>query len=160
MKHVVILLAMAALMMPVLALAADDQPMVIAGPSQQQGAVKPGGRVKINFTLKIKTGFHINSEKPGDQSMIPTKVILLPVEGFKLVSVTYPRPFMRKFSFTEKPIPVFEGAVKLQLHVKVDSGVKPGQYLLPVTVSFQACDNETCLMPQDWSVDLSLKVSP
>ncbi len=159
MRHVIILLAMAALLIPTLA-AADDQPMVSVESPRQMNPVRPGGRVKLQFILKLKDGIHINSEQPGDESLIPTKVVLLPLEGFQLVSVTYPRPFMRKFSYTDKPVPVFTGAVKLELHIKVDAGVEPDTYLLPVTISLQACDDETCFMPRKWSVDMPLVVSP
>lgn len=121
--------------------------------------VKAGKQAKVTLVLSIKRGFHVNSNRPQDKSLLPTRVALSPRAGFTLNRVAYPTPRRRKFSFTDKPIDVFEGRVNVVMSIGVAKRVKPGPHPLKVKVTYQACDDEACLMPEEASASVTIKVT-
>lgn len=54
-------------------------------------SVKQGESVSIDLLLTVNSGWHINSNKPNDEFLIPSE-ITAKANGIKLVSVKYPAP--------------------------------------------------------------------
>jgi len=107
--------------------------------------------------LSIPKGLHVNSYRPKSEYAIPTRVSVS-AAGAKAFGVTYPAGKMRKFSFSETPISVYEGRAVFGFKVTVPKGFR-GRYLtVKATVRYQACTDEVCYSPKTKTVNLRARV--
>ncbi len=109
--------------------------------------VIPGSEFKLAVKGSVAESWHINSSKPKDEFLIPSKLTIDTISGFKLDKVVYPQAKNIKLSFSEKPLSVWEGDFVIGALVKVPSDISPGKYALLVKLEYQSCNNITCLPP-------------
>ncbi len=102
---------------------------------------------KIAARLEVDKGWHINSDKPHESFLIPTKLSIDSSKEFVLSKTVYPEASDIKLSFSETPLSVWEGEVFIGGLVQAPSGLAPGKYPLVVNVEYQSCNNMTCLPP-------------
>ena len=100
------------------------------------------GSVRID--AQIADSFHVNSHKPSEDYLIPTSVSLTLPAGVQAGEPKYPAGAMKKFSFSEKPLSVYEG--RFSIEVPVTWG---GSGAVPVSgkLDFQACNDRQCYAP-------------
>ncbi len=103
---------------------------------------KAAGTVRITATLLA--GYHVNSHTPSEDYLIPTSVKLNPSPGSSAGAPVYPPGQMKKFSFAEKPLSVYEGEFAVTVPVSW-TGDAPAA--LAGTVDFQACNDTQCFAP-------------
>jgi len=120
--------------------------------------VSPGGEFKIAVKINIDPQWHINSNTPHDDFLIPSKLSVDTSKGFSLTKVTYPEAHDRKLTFSDKPLSVFENEVYISADVKVPSDLKLGTYKLPVVFEYQSCNDKTCLPPNKALDTLTIEV--
>lgn len=121
--------------------------------------VYPGTEFKLAVEVEVAEGWHINSDKPYDEYLIPTSLIVLENPNFKLTKVAYPKPHDFKFSFSESPLSVWEGTVYKGALVEVDSNAAPGVYSLIVELEYQACNDMSCQAPTSVIDTISIEVA-
>ncbi len=109
--------------------------------------VYPGTEFKLAVNAEVAESWHINSDKPYDEYLIPTSLMVPENPNFKLNKVAYPKPHDFKFSFSESPLSVWEGQVYFGALIKVDSSTAPGDYILVVELEYQACNDMSCQAP-------------
>ncbi len=124
-----------------------------------QNKVLPGSQFKIAEILSVKKGWHINSNKPNDKTLIASKITIDTSGGFTYNSVSYPAAKQVKFSFSETPLSVWEGNVKATLLINASKKLKPGKYPLIVSLVYQSCNNLTCLPPKTVKDTLTVQVT-
>ena len=110
--------------------------------------VRPGQVFELSLELHILPGFHINSEKPGDELLVPTSIELENKETFEIKEIIFPEPQVKKFKFASKPLSVYEGQVKVKLKIELKPAVKESTIELAGKVRYQACNDEACLRPE------------
>ncbi len=109
--------------------------------------VYPGTEFKLALEVNVAEGWHINSDKPYDEYLIPTSLIIVENPNFRLKKVAYPKPHDYKFSFSESPLSVWEGTIYKGALIEVDSNTIPGNYSLVVELQYQACNEMSCQAP-------------
>jgi thioredoxin:protein disulfide reductase len=109
--------------------------------------VYAGSEFKLAVKTEIGNGWHINSNKPNDDFLIPTKLTIDSVNGFQLEKVIYPPAQNIKLSFSETPLSVWEGEIYIGGLVKTSNTLSPGKYKLIANLEYQSCNNKTCLAP-------------
>ena len=73
-------------------------------------AGKRGAAVQAKIPLAVDPGFHVNSNTPSDEYLIPLKLTWKSTGALEGGQVIYPKPSFRKnTSFSEKPLSVFTG---------------------------------------------------
>jgi len=92
-------------------------------------------------TATIEPGWHINSNKPLDEYLIPTEFTL--AGRHTLLKVSYPPHVERTFSFSPDPVAVYEGTVRFPFEAKRSAGPSG----LEAKLSYQACNDSVCLPP-------------
>ena len=103
--------------------------------------------VKGVVTATIENGWHINSNKPLDDFVIPTK---LSFDGTELVSAEYPPHTVRTFTFSGgQKLAVFEGTIRIPFTAKLQSGDT-----IKGKLHYQACNDNVCLPPRDAEVTI------
>jgi thiol:disulfide interchange protein DsbD len=99
-------------------------------------------QVKGVVTATIENGWHINSNKPLDDFVIPTK---LSFDGTELVSADYPQHTVRSFTFSGgQKLAVFEGTIQIPFTANLKSGDT-----IKGKLHYQACNDTVCLPPRD-----------
>jgi len=107
-------------------------------------------------SVQVKPGFHVNSNAPDDEYLIPLKLTWtgpLQAEG-----VTFPKAEKIKSSFSEKPLVVFTGQFDVVTKFKVPANAPDGPNLATGKLRYQACNDKECLRPQTIDVNLSLEI--
>jgi len=107
--------------------------------------------VKGVVTATIENGWHINSNKPLDDFVIPTK---LSFEGTELVSAQYPQHTVRSFTFSGgQKLAVYEGTIQIPFTAKLQTGDT-----IKGKLHYQACNDTVCLPPRDAEVTIDANV--
>ena len=68
-------------------------------------------------------------------------------DGISAAKVSYPQPLIKKFSFSEEPLAVYENEADLKVTLLADASAKQGQTSLPAKLRIQACDDQVCYPP-------------
>ena len=153
----VLALALAAL--PAALAAQEDEHVVEARSVVSRSAVRPGETFKAAVVLRIRPGFHINDPAPLDEFMIPTALTVASGQGFEALEVAFPPSRRARFSYAEGELAVYDGEIVVGILLRAGEKLAPGPVTVKAALSYQACDEETCLPPMDLAVDIAVTVS-
>jgi hypothetical protein len=120
-------------------------------------AAKRNQTVSADIKLELRQGYHVNSDKPTDEYLIPLKLTWTPGAA-ESAGVDFPAPVMQKFSFSEKPLSVFEGDFKLTAKFKIPANAPVGPSKLEGKLRYQACNDRMCLPPRTLDVIVPLEI--
>lgn len=109
--------------------------------------VRAGSQFKIAIKAKVENSWHINSDKPNEDYLIPTIITIDTTKGFRLHDVDFPKANEVKLSFSKKPLSVWEGEIYFSGIIDVPENLSPGNYPVIVMLDYQSCNNETCSPP-------------
>ncbi len=109
--------------------------------------VRAGSQFKIAIIAKVENSWHINSDKPNEDYLIPTIIMIDTTKGFRLHDVDFPKANEVKLSFSKKPLSVWEGEIYFSGIIDVPENLSPGNYPVIVMLDYQSCNNETCSPP-------------
>jgi cytochrome c biogenesis protein CcdA len=120
--------------------------------------VKPGTMVRARVDVKVSPGFHVQSDKPRDPSLIPLTLTFDAPPGLTVGKLTFPPPkdFMLKGS--DQPLAVFEGAFSIGVEFIVAKDRAAGEVAVPARLRYQACDETTCFRPMTIPLSWTLNV--
>ncbi len=113
----------------------------------------------LAVVLEINPPFHINTDKPTDEFMIPTVVTIKGPEGITLGKIIYPEGKTKEFAFSEQPLAVYEKTVVFFLTITVGPDFHGKEVSLEGTVGYQACDENNCQPPDETAFRISLPVA-
>jgi thiol:disulfide interchange protein DsbD len=120
----------------------------------------PRGRAfEIAVIAKITPGFHVNAHQPSEDYLIPTKITADLPHGISLVETTYPRGVMRAFSFSKTPLRVYETSFTVRMKLRADNSAPLGHQKIPLTVAYQACNQDACLPPTKLPMNADLEIA-
>jgi len=113
----------------------------------------------ITFSFRVESGFHINSNQPSADYLIPTTLRIDPPTDLMVGKITYPRGEDMTFTFapTEK-VNVYTGEFRVSVSVRPLASVLYGQYEFHGNLRYQACDNAACYPPKNLPVRFAVKV--
>ena len=117
-----------------------------------------GNVAVFTVELDIRKPFHINSNKPLEEYLIPTSLEFEPEPDVEFGKILFPVAEIKEFSFTDSPMAVYEGIVKIPVEVTPSAGLSGKDVVLKGSVHYQACDNSTCLPPTRESFTVALSV--
>ncbi|MCF7796265.1 MAG: thioredoxin family protein [Lentisphaeria bacterium] len=138
-------------------LSADE--VVSVKPYTHQSEVVLQQSVRIALVLDILPGWHIYA--PGDEEAftIPTEVSMEPVEGVTLSGWQFPEPEMLAVAGIDEPAAVYGGRITL-FNTLTATDPALTSVKLKGGVSYQPCDDKTCLIPVEIPFQISLTVVP
>jgi len=122
-------------------------------------AVRPGETFKAAVILEIKKGYHINDSAPLDEFLYPTSLAFEGSAGIEVLEVVYPAGRRAKYDYSDVEVAVYEGRVVLGALLKAAEGLTPGTVKLEGTLSYQACDDATCLPPAEIGFELVVPIA-
>ena len=117
-----------------------------------------GRMISAALIVDIPPGYHLNAHEPISRFALPTKIEVLVPEGYKLGPITYPRAIVRKFSFTDERLGVYEKHAVIKFSVRIPVNERPGMTTLKAILNYQSCSNEVCFPPKKQEATVVLKV--
>ncbi len=122
--------------------------------------VPRGQTFEAAVVVQIVKGFHMNSNKPSEDYLIPTTITPNPPQGIRVVDTIYPPGQMKAFSFSpNKPLNVYTDTVTLRLKMAADAAAPLGATSIPATLRYQACNDSACLPPVKVPVTVNIDVA-
>ncbi len=97
--------------------------------------------------IKIANGYHVNANPPSYSYLKATELEIPATNGVSVEFITYPDPLIKKFSFAEKALAVYEGEAVVKARLKADKSAQPGKHNLSAKLRVQACDDKVCYAP-------------
>ena len=136
--------------------ASDDFVSVVSASAVTVAAGKPG---TASLRFRVQNGYHINSNHPKSDLLIPTRLKLNPPTDIGVGSVTYPagRNISLSFAPTEK-LNVYSGDFNVNAVVSAVRGASPGHYAVHGELAYQACDDRACYPPKKLPVSIAVTV--
>jgi hypothetical protein len=115
------------------------------------------GNVDLRF--HISSGFHINSNKPSEEFMIPTALHMGATTDIVIGKINYPAGQDVSFDFApDQKLSVYSGNFTLGVTVRPLHTVPPGKYAMRGSLKYQACDNRSCYPPKQLPVEFEVRV--
>ena len=118
----------------------------------QRGAA---GEVKIK--AQLQPGFHVNSNTPSEDYLIPLKLTWAK-EPLEAGQVVYPKPQSEKYDFSPTPLSVFSGNFEIGTRFKAPASARNGPAIMNGKLRYQACNNRECLPPRTIDVAVTLEI--
>ncbi len=109
--------------------------------------IQPEGEIKLAFKIKVLGEWHINSNKPKEDFLIPTELKITSDESLQQSEIIYPEAHNIKFDFSDVPLSVFENEFYIFTTVKIPRNTQLGKKKLFVEFTYQGCNNVTCMPP-------------
>ncbi len=122
--------------------------------------VVQGKAATIPLTFEVTGGYHINSNQPKSEFLIPTVLKVEATTDIVIGKTTYPEG--QDFSFPFDPdekLNVYTGDFKVDVQVRPLHSVQSGKYVIRGTLKYQACDNAACYPPKQLPVNFDVKVA-
>jgi len=121
-------------------------------------AGKRGAVVQSKIPVTIREGFHVNSNKPNEEFLIPLKLTWSSTGALEGGTITYPTPTQEKYEFSEKPVSIFTGSFNLVANFKVAANAPAGPGIAAGKLRYQACSDKACFPPKTVDVSISYQV--
>ena len=126
--------------------------MTVGESTKVTGKRNAGVQAKIPVT--VLPGYHVNSDKPSEEYLIPLKLTWTSTGALQPGAVVYPKPSLEKYEFSEKPISVLTGSFDLVANFKVAPNASAGPGSAAGKLRYQACNNRACFAPK--TVDIAV----
>ena len=125
----------------------------------ESGPLQKGKAAPITLSFRVASGFHVNSNHPNSELLIPTILRLDPPTDLTLGNITYPDGQQLAFAFSpDEKLSVYTGDFTVQATARILGTVRPGSYRVHGELRYQACDNSACYPPKSLPVAFDLKV--
>jgi thiol:disulfide interchange protein DsbD len=129
--------------------AQTEEPILKADVVAPAESLKPGRTAILTLDLNIRPPFHINSDQPSEDYLIGTTVDFKARKGVTFGRIVFPPSQMKKFGYSDNPLSVFEGTIKVTVEVILAPDFKDKEIVIEGTVGYQACDDQSCQPPTD-----------
>jgi Disulphide bond corrector protein DsbC len=158
-----ILLATALLLFSASVSAQDDlSPQVAAvkmAPAPVVTAVQ-GKPATVPLSFRVASGYHINSNKPKSEFLIPTVLKVAATTDIVVGKTTYPDGQDMSFAFApDEKLNVYTGDFQVDVLVRPLRSVQAGKYVVRGTLKYQACDNSACYPPKQLPISFDVKIA-
>ncbi len=122
-------------------------------------SLQPGKPSVLTVELAISGPYHINSDRPLEDYLIPTTLEFDPRQDVAFGRITFPSAMVKKLPVSDSPMAVFEGIVKIAAEITAASTIKTKEIVIRGKVRYQACDDRSCLPPVRQAFDLTIPVA-
>jgi hypothetical protein len=121
--------------------------------------VSSGKPASVRLRFKVAEGYHINSNQPGSELLIPTKLQLNPPTDIGVGSITYPQGHDLILAVApDQPLNVYTGEFAITGKVSAMRSASPGKYMVHGQLKYQACNDRSCFPPKLAPVEFEIQV--
>ncbi|MBZ5665772.1 MAG: protein-disulfide reductase DsbD N-terminal domain-containing protein [Acidobacteriia bacterium] len=134
-------------------------PAVKMAPAPLVTAVQ-GKPATVPLSFRVASGYHINSNKPKSEFLIPTVLKVDATTDIVIGRTTYPDGQDMSFAFApDEKLNVYTGDFKVDVLVRPLRSVTAGKYIVRGTLKYQACDNSACYPPKQLPISFDVKIA-
>ncbi len=119
---------------------------------------KVGSTLKVDVPVEIQRGYHVNSNTPSDEYLIPLRLQWQEDGALKPSLISFPEPHLEEYSFSPTPLSVFTEPFKISTEFKVPSDAMPGPSAINGKLRYQACNDRECLAPKTLNFTVKLNI--
>jgi hypothetical protein len=118
-----------------------------------------GKATTVTLHFQVERGYHVNSNKPTAEYLIPTALKLEPPTDIMIGKVTYPPGEEMSFAFApDDKLSVYSGGFDIAVAIRPLVGVMATKYSVRGNLKYQACDKAACYPPKQLPVDFEIQV--
>jgi thioredoxin:protein disulfide reductase len=125
-------------------------------PIADSDGARAGGEARLALGVGLPDGFHLQSDKPKDPNLIPTKLTIEAPQGWSVTEVVFPPAVDLKQEGSPEPLKVLEQRFTIGVRMATAPGTAPGDVVVPARLRYQACDDKMCFapttVPVQWTV--------
>ena len=119
--------------------------------------VQPGSTFQMAIVMKFAPNWHANAN-PAGEGLIPTEVTLPDHPDLIFGEVVYPKAEVLEIASLGGKVPVYHDEVVLGFQATLLDSAPLDQITLPFQLTYQACNDEQCLLPKTIDLDVAIKV--
>ena len=119
--------------------------------------VQPGSTFQMAIVMKFAPNWHANAN-PAGEGLIPTEVTLPDHPDLIFGEVVYPKAEVLEIASLGGKVPVYHDEVALGFQATLLDSAPLDQITLPFQLTYQACNDEQCLLPKTIDLDVVIKV--
>jgi thiol:disulfide interchange protein len=108
--------------------------------------------------VSLPEGLHTQSNKPRDETLIPTELTVELPPGVTIKEIVWPPSTDLNQAGSEKPLAVFEQTFAIGVELALARNVPIGDLVVPVRLRYQACDSSLCYPPANADAQWTLRV--
>ena len=139
--------------------------VVSVGTAWPVTSVQPGDHVTLAVIIDVKPGYHITAD--ADQiapipnfKPFPTRITVSPSHSdITIGSPIFPQAHGIAVDFAIESLMVFDGRSIVYVPLMLAKQTSITEIGISATVTYQACDNQVCLIPRTTTVSASLPIS-
>jgi DsbC/DsbD-like thiol-disulfide interchange protein len=120
--------------------------------------INPGENKIMNVKFKITEGYHIMSNDPGDENLIPTTLQIASVQGIRIDKIGYPLATRFNIEGSDNKFFVFEHTVSINIPVTISKMADRNEYTLDASLHYQACNSLKCFFPDKLNFKIMIRV--
>lgn len=125
-----------------------------------QATIVPGKPTPVELRFKVKDGFHVNSNQPKSDLLIPTALKLDVPTDLAAGSIVYPPGKDISFPFDpSEKLNVYTGDFTVKAKLAAAHTASAGNFTVHGTLRYQACSDNACYPPRDAPVDFDVHVA-
>jgi hypothetical protein len=132
--------------------------VVTAAPVHTVTVIK-GKPARVELAFRVAPGYHINSNKPRNELLIPTVLKLDPPTDLLVGKVAYPQGHEISFAWLPgEKLNVYTGDFEVSGIVSASRTMPVGTYKVRGQLRYQACDARQCYKPKQLPLDFNVRV--
>jgi len=131
--------------------AADLSPVV-------ERSAHAGETIRAAVRVSLPEGFHVQSNRPRDPSLIPTTLKIDSTPDVSVSEIVFPAPVDQKVLGYDQPLAVFERDFSIGVQFAVAPAAAAADRTLTGHLRYQACNETTCFPPKTVDVTWTLKI--
>jgi thiol:disulfide interchange protein DsbD len=140
------------------AFAQTEEPILTVKVIPSAEVFRPDQAYPFFLEITIRSPYHINADIPSEDYLIGTSVDFKSVPGAIFGKLAFPPAEMRRFSFSQNPLAVYQGTVKVTAEIVLAADFKGDKVAIEGTVGYQACNDQSCLPPAEAAFGLTVPV--
>jgi thiol:disulfide interchange protein DsbD len=126
-----------------------------------QDKLRPGDKATLAVEIELEKGWHIQAPDPGVEDLIPSKLVIEPIDGLQFDDQRWPAPKTVEVPAVGK-VRQYEGKLIIRTPVTLtDPKMKPGTRKLWLMFAYQACNEAgICMMPVTAEAAVGIEIAP
>lgn len=123
-------------------------------------AVVQGKPTTVPLVFRVASGYHINSNQPKSEFLIPTALKVEANTDIVIGKITYPEGQDMSFAFApDEKLNVYTGDFTVDVLVHPMHTASTGKYMIRGTLKYQACDKVACYPPKQLPISFDVKIA-
>ncbi|MEE9280478.1 MAG: protein-disulfide reductase DsbD domain-containing protein [Myxococcota bacterium] len=157
-RSIIASVALSLVVLSTLASAQSGAPKVTLRGLLESDGGQPGHTLYAAFEVSLPKGYHVNSNRPLEEFLKPTQLLLVTSDGMTVKEIVYPEASLFRTRFSEHALSVYENRFLIGVAIDIDENLQPGSRHIGATLRYQACTERVCFPPTQRQAELRVSV--